>query len=84
MCRFVLEGGYQAEAFVISFVSKSRAGFVDTQPQAVKVSIISRANASGVSGFMAFIWGVILSLLFSGLSRVALWFIFDRIRKTYL
>ncbi len=31
-----------------------------------------------------FIWGVILSLLFSGLSRVALWFIFGGIRKTYL
>ncbi len=69
----------------VSFgVSKSGSDkAVVSPPQAVKVNIISRANASGVLGFIVgfildFIWGVILSLLFSGLSRVALWFIFGQ------
>ncbi len=72
-----------ADVFGVSKSGSDKA--VVSPPQAVKTNITSRANASGTGGFIVdFIWGVILSLLFSGLSRVALWFIFDRIRKTYL
>ncbi len=74
-----------ADSLGVSFgVSKSGSDKAAVSPpQAVRVSIISRANASGVLGFIVgfYLWilfGVILFLLFSGLSRVALWFIFGQ------
>ena len=67
----------------------SKSGFdkaVVSPPQAVRDRTQPAGQTPVVSGYFIvdFIWGVILSLLFSGLSRVALWFIFDGIRKTYL